>query len=443
MMVRSRSLIVLLAVAAGLFVSWSFAVPIFEAPDENSHWQYARYLNQCHKLPLYSQALVEANEPPLYYLLIAPLAVATELPASGLRLEHGVALPEFPPRYFRQESGDLGRYWPIRAARLETVFISLLTVSLCYLAGTEASGNPTVGLFAGGMVAFWPQFTFRGMNVSNDALVTLFSAATLYLLVRLIRRGFSWRIALAAALAIAGAFLSKPIGIFLPAPLAVAVFEPKLPWRTSFVRLGALGILILAIVSPWLLRNQHLYGDPLAYKAWYAVAPGFVVDRPLWSSYFVTRFPMTVLGSFIGDFGWMNLRLPLWAYLAYAAFVAFAGGFWLRCLLQRRCNLRLAVMLLSMVVFNVALVVYINLGLNTPQGRYLFPMLPALAVLTALGLQSLKVWSRKFVFITLGAFAVSNVVILVALVIPAYWPIPSKRLNSPAPTQSSGVSKCL
>ena len=43
----------LLVVVATLFAAWSFVVPVFEAPDEPGHWQYARYLHDHWRLPLY------------------------------------------------------------------------------------------------------------------------------------------------------------------------------------------------------------------------------------------------------------------------------------------------------------------------------------------------------------------------------------------------------
>src|SRR5208282_1733086 len=113
-------------------------------------------------------------------------------------------------------SRDFGLYWPFRAARLVSVLISVFTVWFCALAGTEASGSPWTGLLVGGLVAFWPMFTFRGMNVSNDALVTMLSALTLYLIVRVIKRGFTWGIGIFAALAGAGAFMTKINAVVLP-----------------------------------------------------------------------------------------------------------------------------------------------------------------------------------------------------------------------------------
>ena len=64
----------LLAAAFILFAAWSLVVPINEAPDEPSHWQYARYLHDHWRLPPYAPGFEEANSPPLAYALFAPFA---------------------------------------------------------------------------------------------------------------------------------------------------------------------------------------------------------------------------------------------------------------------------------------------------------------------------------------------------------------------------------
>ena len=70
----------ILSAVTALLVVWSLAVPIFESPDEGAHWQYARYLNAHWRLPIYGSDFVEANSPPLYYAIIAPFAIKTEVP---------------------------------------------------------------------------------------------------------------------------------------------------------------------------------------------------------------------------------------------------------------------------------------------------------------------------------------------------------------------------
>ena len=155
----------LLAVAFALLVAWSLVVPVFEAPDEPDHWQYARHLHDTLRLPIYSPSFLEGNSPPLYYGLVAPLATSNALP---LRINWNVPIGHEEHlsglRYYVSQRGDLGRYWNVRAARLLTCLMSLATVVFCWLAGREATGRHETGLLAAGLVAFLPQFAFRGMT---------------------------------------------------------------------------------------------------------------------------------------------------------------------------------------------------------------------------------------------------------------------------------------
>jgi len=421
-----KNLRALLLASAALMVAWSFGVPVFEGPDEPAHWQYARYINQKHDLPLYALSCPEAASPPLYYLLIAPLAVDARLPLVGYPGAYYTGRPYFPPRVYQNASGDFGRYWPFRAARLVSVLISVFTIWFCTLAGAEASGSPGTGLLVGGLVAFWPMFTFRGMNVSNDALMAMLSALAIYLIVRLIKRGFTWKTGIFAALAIAGAFLSKTNAVILPAPLLLAVISEKAPWRAKLLRVGALGAFMLVLVAPWLFRNQQLYGDLFAQKAMLsvnkAIGSVMVEKHSLFSENILIGLPVLLIMSFIGAFGWMTLGLPPLAYLVYMIALVTAGFCWLEGVQQRRIDFRLSAILSSAIVLNLMAVVQFNLTIAAPEGRYMLPTLPALALLLGLGLESLRSWSKHRTLLIVGGLAVSNVVILVARVIPAYWP---------------------
>lgn len=419
---RRKYLAAIPLASAALMVAWSFAVPVFEGPDEPAHWQYACYLNQKRALPLYGPSFVEANSPPLYYLLIAPLAVDPKLPAIGYGTEYDRILMLYPPRLFQNTSGDFGLYWPFRAARLVSVLISVFTIWFCALAGMEASGSPGTGLLVGGLVAFWPMFTFRGMNVSNDTLVAALSALALYLILRLIKRGFTWGIGILAALAVAGAFLGKTSAIILPVPLLLAIISEKAPRRVKLLRAGVLGAMMLITVGPWLNRNRHLYGDLLAHRAMFTAVSNLVHEHSLGSVYFRTYFPLHLIRSFIGTFGYMSLPLPAMAYLIYTIALVAAGACWIRGIWQRRIDFRLSAILISVIVLNLIVVVNINLTFTQPQGRYMLPALPAIAVLLGLGLESGRSWSEFRTKLTLGGLAATNLIILVFLVVPAYWP---------------------
>jgi len=118
----------------------------------------------------------------------------------------------------------------------------------------------------------------------------------------------------------------------------------------------------------------------------------------------------------------MNLFLPGLAYLVYTIALVSAGACWMGGVWQRRIDFRLSAIISSAIVLNLMAVIHTNLSMAQPQGRYMLPSLPALALLLGLGLESRRSWSESSTRLTLGGLAVTNLIILVFLVIPAYWP---------------------
>lgn len=427
---RSWNLIALLLITACLSASWSLAVPVFEGPDEPHHWLVARYVHDKKWLPVFSKELVEANSPPFYYLLVAPLASDTKIPAvfvdkDGKTTPFGVpvVLGRGKPalRIYESDTSDLGKYWPIRSARLLTVALSVLGVLFTYLAGREATGQPETGLTAASVVAFLPQFSFRGSQVSNDSLVVTMGAISLYFIVRIIQRGFSWSSGLLAGGAIAGAYLTKINAIFLPVALGLALITEKALWKERLLRSIALAGLMLTLIFPWTLRNIVLYGDPFAKNIMYTVVSNIVVKKPLTSPYFYTTFPAQLSQSFVGTFGWMNLWMPRGMYLLYdvLGLLAACGLVW--GWIRRKIEWRLALILLTMPILNLLIVIYINLSFNQPQGRYMFPSLPAIGLLVALGFEGLPGWRRPVRLCLVTGLLLLNIFILTVWLIPAYW----------------------
>jgi hypothetical protein len=447
--VRTPSPAWLLVPAGLLFAAWSFVVPVFEAPDEPAHWQYARYLHDHWSLPRYEAGFEEANSPPLYYLAIAPLAVEAGSPSMVIATDdRQQPISLAPPRTFLNAQEDVGRYWPIRFGRLVSVLMSVGTVWVTYLAGRAATGQAGTGLVAALLVALLPQFAFRGAQVSNDALVTLFSGATTLGIARLLASGFTWPRALWTSAAFAGAYLSKISAIALGPAVALALVAaaPAAGWRARAVRLWSLGLAV-ALVLPWSLRNQLLYGDPFASGAMASAVAHIITPRSLFSSYFLSHFPIILFCSFVGAFGWLSLLLPKWVYAVYAGGGLAAAAGLLRATWRRSLPPALAAALVLIALGTLAVVVRINLQFTQPQGRYLFPALTALGVLAAVGLQGLprplsRLAHPLVVALVLGSI---NLGILAFVVWPAYYPAPLRTLESGerllAPVALSGLAR--
>ena len=437
----TRAGVLLIVASAALLTLWSFVVPIFEAPDEQAHWQYARYLRVNKRLPFYDKQFQEANSPPLYYLVIAPLAAYSDIPPSlNWNGPDGHAIPAL-PRLYQNSYSDYVRYWPIRAARLVTVLVSLVTVFFCFASGVEATGRETTGLLAGALAAFLPQFTFRGMNVSNDAMVTAMSSVVLYCLIRMVKQGATERRAITSAVAIAAAILSKATAFFLPIPFAMVVLTQNADWKSRLKILGALSVTFV-LVAPWLIRNQLLYGDPLAQRAMLTAVDFLVSRKSITSPYFIHSFPQGLAVSFVGVFGWFSLWSPKWLYHSFWLTAAAGLAGWLIAAKRGRTrtgqdaspsaagiDVRLATLLVSMPLLNLMVVVYINLTFDQPQGRYMFPSLPALAVLVAMGLEYLPQWTSRLSRGLAVALALVNLYVVIRVVLPGYWPPPDMAFS--------------
>jgi hypothetical protein len=426
----SPHLMLLLVASFVLLAFWSFIVPIFEAPDEPHHWQFARHLNQNLWLPIYDRDFVEANQPPLYYLMLAPFASDTPHPPSATYTDPqmGMVLLQ-PPKFYSNSVDDFRKYWPIRVCRLLTALMSVGTVFFAYLTGCTLTGNQGTGILAGWMTALLPQFTFRGMNISNDALVALTSAAALYCIVVIVIKGYTTRRAILCGIAMGLAVSSKLNAIFLPGIFVLAMLlDPSVPFAGRLRRMWVAALAGL-ILSPFLIRNQVVYGDPLASAQILVAVPDLVHKKSITSPYFLTTFPEATLKSFVGVFGGMNVWLPVGFYRLFTWIAAFGltGLIWGLIRKIERWRVILPIALVPLMTY--MMVIHINLTFNQPQGRFLFPALTAIAVLLAIGFQSLPGWRRGATLLLVAMLAFVNLVIAGTIVVPAYWTITGQPLE--------------
>jgi len=88
---------------------------------------------------------------------------------------------------------------------------------------------------------------------------------------------------------------------------------------------------------------------------------------------------------------------------------------------RRHIPARLTLILATAPVIAFALVVKLNLTFTQPQGRYLFPALSAMAVLAAIGFESLPGWTPTVTKIVVVLAAFWNTAVLCAVILPTYW----------------------
>ena len=440
--------ILILAVYCLLAVAYSIGTPPWEAPDEPSHYLYAEYLAIHGSLPPealpqqgnyweggFVTSLYEWYQFPLYYTLVAPQISLVNMFSPGTVPQAfppvAAGFPKSAVNVFATPpagSSDSPYAAPgLRLARFFSIALglgSLLVVNRVAL--LVSGGDRVVALTATGLMAFIPQYTFISGYVTNDNLVILMSAACLLAFLGLLRASeerILWRLALTGLL------------------LALALYT-----KLSLLFVLPLGLLCLILrfarhhsVRQWFLESAVLLGAallPLVAGVIFVpamrdqVAYAFETLRP--QSQFLSLQHLAGLwrptySSFWGRFGWMNVETPAWIakLMNSVTLVGLTGTLILAVRGKPQSKpptVRQSLLLLWATCVFVALgFILFNLCARQPQGRLLFPALPALVLLVALGYRLLAgkfspVVGASIVLLTF----VANLVSLFGALLPAY-----------------------
>ena len=454
-------ILVLYCLLASLY---AFGVPLWEAPDEPSHYLCIRRISdgQSFRPPrpsappgkewseTYLYSLYERAQPPLYYLLAAPA-----MKVLSLRLLPLGGPADFPSvRYNFQREGNLfvrhrDGLFPIPANEIRGHLIRLLSilagagsVYLIYrLTRALAPDSPPLALLAGGFAATLPQFTFISAMISNDSLAVLIGAGALFLLARIGGGTASGRDRLGAGFLLAVGLATKGNLFFLFPVAALALFIGRYSglrlrgWlaRAAPLFLPSAVLLLLAALDA---AQQRPIGPPPPGQA---AAGTFIAGaRIMWLRLSHVnpallapdrlRLMLTeIFQSFFARFGWMSISVGGWLYWSWAGLfaVSIVGGI-AGVFQSGRGGMSGKVLLLFLAAFLILFAGVIKNNLLVPQhqGRFLFPALPAIAVLFATG------WLNLFPRRSWKWIAPVGVLILAALnlaaifgyLIPASYP---------------------
>lgn len=388
-----------LAYFLGFATLLAFIVPPFQSPDEQDHLEYVNFVATRHELPNQfdpERAVhLQGIQPPLYYLLAAGLVSLCERDRSvdatsaALARDHA-QLDVAPAGTVFVSPGDARAFYLLR---LLGVALGAATVWMVLRLGRRLLPDAPAALLPALFLATLPQFAFLAGKVSNDILASLFCTMAIYYAYRILEA--PERLASFVLLGVSAglALLSKKTALFLVPGGTVAVVLAAVRNPAQARRILGRGLLALAVallVCGWyLVRNYRLYGDALGLGMERIYLAREVVPKDLFSPYFRGPFPSDLYRSFIGYFGWLNLPLPVAVYRFYGVlFVAALAGVALRLVEQRG---RDAPVWLALLFLGSCLagIVYFNMTLTQPQGRYLFPAVSAMGLLVAWGLGTL------------------------------------------------------
>jgi 4-amino-4-deoxy-L-arabinose transferase-like glycosyltransferase len=361
------------------------SVPDVGAPDERQHVNYTLSLLQGRGFPVLDPKdpnLIEnyqAHQPPLFYLMHAGwcrLAGADPLtPDDGVRV------------------------------RLLNALIGALTVLGAFYLGVWGFGRFDLGVVAASFVALLPMNTALSGAVSNDPLLYCLCAWTIALAARGVKEGWNLKLAIGIGALTGLAILTKTTAVaLLPALLCAALISsprPKAIWIAACIA-------AVAVVSaPWLIRNQSLYGDPLAISAFNEafknspsrelitqVATVQNVGKDPNFAYWTDWVGWWTARSFFGAFGYMDIflnelgvpmtspRNPNALYRMLLALGIVVLGLWAFALKRQEWSEHRRNHILLGTFFAVVVILFIRFNMQYFQGqaRYLFPAITVIGV---------------------------------------------------------------
>lgn len=404
-------LVAVVAAFCVLGVVYSVVIPLFEAPDEIWHFSLVRVLATRRSLPVQPTGgkniwLREAGQPPLYYLVTAPVvalldtsdfpdfvrfnvahpAVTTGSSSTSLNIFIHTPYEQFPYQ---------GAVLAVHIVRLLSLLWGAMTVVGAYLVTREIVPSwPGLAVAVASFTAFNPHFIFINSVVNNDGCAAGMSSLVLWLTVRMVRVQQETRlwgknlISLSVLGGVLGlALLTKMSALALLPLVALALL--LMYWRDRSVRaLLIRGLVVFGLAALvgawWYVRNWLLYGDPLGWRIWLIDIP-VVRIGPI---ELVRQFGH-VATSYWSPYDGLFPPLVFWG-LGLLAVMAILGL--LRLAFQRGARARVytAGLVLAGTWFVLLFISLIRYMRTTPsdEGRLLFPGIGAFALFLTLGVGS-------------------------------------------------------
>lgn len=446
------SLVLVLAAFLTLGIIYANSIPIFEKPDELSHYFFVQHLVDERSLPimggpgehLWEQ---EGSQPPLYYMLaaLATFWVDTSDARDLLWLnpQRNLGDPTNPGNknlivHTDQETRPYrGTTLAVHIGRWLSLLFGAGTVVLIYAIVRQVfPARPLLALSAAATGAFIPQFLFISTSVSNDSLITFLATLTLFQLIR-IAAGTparkerdepfhcGWRACAALGITMGLAVLTKLSGLALLGLSGLTfcwIAWRRRSWQVLLTGGLIVGGVTAVIAGWWFVRNLQLYGsldgiDP------HLQAMGGRRELAL-TAESAWRELIGLRASFWGLFGWFSILMPQWVYwvIDLLTLVGLIG-------LARRQEGMNWSQGTALALLWVALVLFSLLQWTTmvegSQGRLLFPALPGIMLLLALGWSNVlpaqwKSWRYAFPLGVAGGLFVLSAVAPSWIIAPAY-----------------------
>lgn len=369
-----RLLLIVVVVGAVCRIAFSLVTPTFYAPDEQSHFNYVKYLYEHRSLPVLTSKTEgptknwEYHQPPLYYLCLTPAYSAVRTVTDNSHV-HVVVL----------------RLFSIALWAVNLAFVLKILDNLHI-------DDAFLRIFAVSMICLLPSYVFLSSTVNNCNLLITIGGAILFFLTKHVSFRHSALIGVLLGVACLTKLTSCIYIFAVAAMFAVLAAGKSLPPRSAFLHLLVSLAIAFSMALPLAVRNLNLYGS--------VTAESVANVRIGWPSAF---HALRDTQEYIKESFWNavgihnNIRfLPkVGVHVTYFALIGLLWG-----VLSKGRQIRdilnsegrdFALATGAAIAANLALVLRFGLLYGQGQGRFLFPMLIPIALLTAVGIRLLGV----------------------------------------------------
>ena len=455
---------------------WTALIPLWQAPDEYTHFSPVQFIAEHGRLPRKNefrmsqelcqsvkwlethnvafrptkrQSLVEQPPHPIRdQLANVPMYERWTTSETGC----SSAAMFLPPLYYLIGAGIYRLVYTadffVRtfAIRLLSVVLTTITVLFAWLSTREVfPSNRALHITVPVAVAFHPMITFLGAVINTDSLLFCLSSIIIFLSIRIATTGLTLKRAIVTGIALGLGILSKP-HIFAITPalgtaILIAGWWRRREWHRWLLLVGIISLTAL-LIGGWSiyrsiqLNDSPFYASPESDIWGTSPNPNFKLTVVDYLSAYEQRLRTNLLESYWGIFGWLDTRLPgaLYIFLRWATTLSIAGltvyatrsavaGRWNR----EQKGLLVSVIACLSIIGMLGVYGFIRTrayGIFQPtQGRYLLNTISAQMLLLVLGLTEvvpIRLRPMAHVGLRVGFIGI-NIAALVFAILPRYY----------------------
>jgi hypothetical protein len=388
--VQRYLLVAIVALSLMLRIAFVIFTPDWQAPDEFAHFYIVKYLALTGDYPLSNPHFpwYEAFQPPLYYSAAGGVYILfyqwdRQPLAPTWVVDPAIALPGHNP--------------VLIVLRLFSVLLGVGTILLAVrLVQQLFPGRNDLALYVAAWTGFLPTFIVNSSSVTNDAMANFLGAVALALMFQPPDRHRTLWLGFVMAL---GILTKANLWTFIPIFFVISWLQTKNFRRTLSTALPSIGIALL--LSCWLFYwNYKRYGSLFGIMP--GVQSGFPLTNHVWLDYWRT----------VRNFAWsfwaaagrtyeIHLQPTVYFLVFVPAIIVVLKGLTDILATRRRSatgaiekgpdhpyRATVTVLLAGVIIIAVAASYYsLMFPINCAWGKYMYPMLPALAVLFVVGFQ--------------------------------------------------------